>query len=455
MDILKFGYRDDVFHVDADLVSEDSLLDIMNRNKQSDVIYSSDPNLPYIIWYIQNRPIVNDEYTLTVLEYWGVYRSYDVIYRDEKYMKDNMYKPEFVNQPMNTNMSYGLTKLDTFSVEYQKFIDSYTKPDGLLFDSLSISPVPSYETVVDRLQGLNYLFNTAKRNDINIVIAGGYIFKILMGVDGSDAVTPFKGDIEDIDDEDHTRRALDKLNLHQPEVDLFFIDSKPLNVSNYINQVAHEVKSLYHGYTKPWLGYDTDTIVSRSTNAISVILEIMGFQVIRINFILKIYRTYSEVLHGFDLDSSCVGWDGVDVWSIERCRFSLYHGYNTVNPDLMSHHYEYRLAKYATMGISVMVPGIENYNIELDDKTRIDDYLSMLAMYGESSLSRHGGLISLLSLEYVYKTGIIMDDMFDIKETTDFGGHVKYRRSGRTYNSLIKFLYRHKHSNRHIRTYTI
>ncbi|GAF87738.1 unnamed protein product, partial [marine sediment metagenome] len=76
MSTVKFKYDNDIFEVDESLIPIDSLLDIMSRNKQTDVIYSSDPHTPYIIWYIQNRPIISDPYTLTVLDYWSVYRSY-------------------------------------------------------------------------------------------------------------------------------------------------------------------------------------------------------------------------------------------------------------------------------------------------------------------------------------------------------------------------------------------
>lgn len=38
--------------------------------------------------------------------------------------------------------------------------------------------------------------------------------------------------------------------------------------------------------------------------------------------ILRLYRTPAEVLLGFDIDSCCVGYDGTDVWCMERSTFS-------------------------------------------------------------------------------------------------------------------------------------
>lgn len=66
----------------------------------------------------------------------------------------------------------------------------------------------------------------------------------------------------------------------------------------------------------------------------------------KVQVILRLYQTPSEILHGFDVDSCCLGYDGDNVWMTDRCWFALENGYNTVNMDRLSRTYELRLAKY-------------------------------------------------------------------------------------------------------------
>ncbi len=74
---------------------------------------------------------------------------------------------------------------------------------------------------------------------------------------------------------------------------------------------------------------------------------------LRINIKLKLYKTYSEILHGFDLDSDCVGWDGVDVWTTERGRYSLFHGYETLDTDSISESYIDKLASRTKFNMDI------------------------------------------------------------------------------------------------------
>ena len=60
---------------------------------------------------------------------------------------------------------------------------------------------------------------------------------------------------------------------------------------------------------------------------------------------------------GFDVDSCCVGYDGSDVWCLPRAQRALSRRFNLADPERLSPTYETRLAKYATRGFAVAVPG--------------------------------------------------------------------------------------------------
>lgn len=89
----------------------------------------------------------------------------------------------------------------------------------------------------------------------------------------------------------------------------------------------------------------------------------------KVQIVLRIYDTPTEVLVGFDIDCCCCAFDGRDVWVCPRWVSALQSGVNVLNPlhawpNKAS--YEYRLAKYAFRGFAVLVPGLDSNKIDLE-----------------------------------------------------------------------------------------
>ena len=95
--------------------------------------------------------------------------------------------------------------------------------------------------------------------------------------------------------------------------------------------------------------------VFRTQNSITLDIGI-GHKHVKVQFILRLYTSISEVLHGFDVDCSCVGFDGTNFYLTERSKFALENMMNFVDFDRMSPTYENRLVKYADRGFSTYVP---------------------------------------------------------------------------------------------------
>ena len=337
-----------------DNIPENSLLDIIYRNSKEitdvfgfRIVESQNVTIFKAIEYI-NSPYLTrvDRELIEILDYWGVYRSYDIIYRDEKFMRDNLYNIEFLEHSMNTNYYHNLIKIDIsdFAEEYNEYILLNEKPKNLLFQS---NQTPLYIDKFGHIcifsftarmglgkHGYNYkisfLFNIARDCGVKIFIAGGYIFNNLM----------------DITIHEKTKK--------KPDVDIFFVDSDENLILEYIKTVIEYLEAEYYAHG--------ECNVKRTKNTISITNHMFP----EYQFILRIYKTYSEVIHGFDVDCCCIGLDGKDMYMTERCKYAIFNGYNTVNFDLMSPSYEYRLAKYGTRGMSVYIPGIENYTIQRD-----------------------------------------------------------------------------------------
>lgn len=76
--------------------------------------------------------------------------------------------------------------------------------------------------------------------------------------------------------------------------------------------------------------------------------------------ILRLYYCPSEVVHGFDLDSCGVLYDGKNIWATKRTIYSLKEKINYFDPERMSETYAYRLAKYSLRGFEVWLPNFED-----------------------------------------------------------------------------------------------
>ncbi|KAL6076304.1 Ankyrin [Balamuthia mandrillaris] len=86
-----------------------------------------------------------------------------------------------------------------------------------------------------------------------------------------------------------------------------------------------------------------------------------------IQIILRLYKSPAEVLLGFDIDCCTFGFDGKNVWAMERGYRALTKRYNLVNPTRRSSTYESRLLKYAKRGFIVAVPNLDKARVDKDN----------------------------------------------------------------------------------------
>jgi hypothetical protein len=75
-----------------------------------------------------------------------------------------------------------------------------------------------------------------------------------------------------------------------------------------------------------------------------------------VQVILRRYSTVGEVIHGFDLGSSAVLWDGERVILTGLGKFAAEHGANILNLAARRASYEHRLARYFKRGFDLVLP---------------------------------------------------------------------------------------------------
>jgi len=146
-----------------------------------------------------------------------------------------------------------------------------------------------------------------------------------------------------------------------------------------ISQICEALREANAGTTKRGL---SKVLVVRTANAVTIASD--GYRPL-VQIVLRIYSSPAEVLLGFDIDSCCVGYDGKDVWALQRAQRAISRRYNLVDPTRQSKSYEARLVKYARRGFTVAVPGLNRGKI---------DY----SIYG-TPIAKLAGLSKLLRFE--------------------------------------------------------
>lgn len=298
-------------------------------------------------------------------------------------MRENMYRPEYKNDIMNTEPYYDLIKVDnSYWNNLIKKINSNKNlySDHMLFAYVHLEP-----------RTMNEIRNLLNKDILginveNVFVAGGSIFGTL-----------FKAKYKDID--------------------LFIYGLDEEETENKIKEIIKAIRKLR-----------TITGVYRSVNAITIKTTSKYSDVkpvfLEVQIILRLYKTPSEVIHGFDIDSCCMGYDGDNVYMTPRCAYSLSVGYNTINFERLSPSYQYRLLKYARKGMKI-------YDYEFDRRKVIpvknEDFFIDLFLDHDSKnknkvISQYKGVNYLLFGEaYIFNKGnsgwrILIRDSDDISD---------------------------------------
>ncbi len=78
----------------------------------------------------------------------------------------------------------------------------------------------------------------------------------------------------------------------------------------------------------------------------------------KFQIILRCYTSISEILHGFDIPSCAVGFDGESIWMTEMALFTYKSGFNVIDLTRRSTSYESRLNKYLHRGFGIIFPDL-------------------------------------------------------------------------------------------------
>ena len=120
------------------------------------------------------------------------------------------------------------------------------------------------------------------------------------------------------------------------------------NAKKYIDKKTSSQKKT------PNYSYELNCEMIRNNN--TLLINICGKS---LQLIFRLYKSKSEILHGFDLGSSAIGFDGTQVYLTSLGKFCQENSCNIVDSTRRSTTYEYRLEKYFARDFNIVLPCLD------------------------------------------------------------------------------------------------
>jgi len=171
-------------------------------------------------------------------------------------------------------------------------------------------------------------------------------------------------------------------NIYSKDCDVYYenkFNDVPVNetIINFTRKILKILRQYKDKYRPHLLNVNIDKNIHVINNCYTTTLYIGCY---KIQFIMRLYKSVSEILHGFDLGSSAVGFDGSQVYLTTLSKYSYENMVNIIDTTRRSTTYEKRLSKYFYFGFDIIVPHfdfdkyINEYELMKETKKDINEY---------------------------------------------------------------------------------
>ncbi len=189
-----------------------------------------------------------------------------------------------------------------------------------------------------------------KINMDNILIAGGCIGNILIKQNSVRDIDIF---VYGLNTEDATERVGTLINDLSNSYEKYLKERERERDRERLMSNKNSSKSQPKTSKSKKIEYEFKCI--RNKNCISLIYD----EKYVVQIILRIYKDKSEILHGFDLGSSAVGFDGENVYFTSLSKFAYEYSCNIIDTTRRSTTYERRLIKYFKRQFDIILPHMD------------------------------------------------------------------------------------------------
>lgn len=189
----------------------------------------------------------------------------------------------------------------------------------------------------------------SKVNFNNVLIAGGSVSSVLCKEKWDNDLDLF---IYGLSEEEANKKVESLIKEIYSSYEDYLVDEHKKSNKNNKNE-DNKDKQLTQSEIASLMN-DKEVRNVRNKNCIS--LDIDGDKV---QIILRLYESISQILHGFDIGCSGVGYDGKHVYFTSLSKFSYEYMANVVDPSRRSTTYEKRLKKYYDRGFQLILPYLD------------------------------------------------------------------------------------------------
>jgi hypothetical protein len=220
------------------------------------------------------------------------------------------------------------------------------------------------EIFIERLKKENPLIHKLSETSTmdNVLIAGGFVSELLTKSQRYkyDDIDMFIYGLNEESANTKVEQIIQKLfnlyceelieidnKLMQKKIDAYKKDNKGTE-KEIENEIATIVKSFKEKQYNPIFS------MFRSPGAIKINLNRKQYQII-----FRLYGSVDQILHGFDLGSSAVGFNSNGICFTTLSRFCYTYNCNIVDPSHRSPSYESRLVKYFNRGFAIILPELD------------------------------------------------------------------------------------------------
>lgn len=226
----------------------------------------------------------------------------------------------------------------------------------------------------------------------NLFMAGGSITALLTKIP------------DDIKTAEQKRNYYNK-EYYKSDIDLYVYGLNETQANKKMFEIYENIKKVL----------SCDCTCIRSGKVVTIVSE---YPYRHVQIVLRLFDSFAEILHSFDVDSCSVGFDGTDVWSTRRAHYAITNRRNIIDMTRRSITYEYRLKKYNERGYGVVIPEFDkskiNYRIFSKSPSQVSGLARLLILenindnvkqnlYGDVLNMHQGTMYKNLSLKSTYE----------------------------------------------------
>jgi hypothetical protein len=227
------------------------------------------------------------------------------------------------------------------------------------------------------------------------------------------------------------------------DIDFFLVTRNECEAKEMIREFCNWVSKKHREF-----------FITRTNNSVTFVTDKIIYQII-----LRLYHSKEQVLCGFDIGPCCIGYDGKEVYTIQRGLDSLEKRESLILVWFQSESMSYRTFKYRLRGFNPVFPGLKDEHIStilknkhksntlsriiLSDSKKSTDYDTMTSLNPRTPfVHKRNHIYNVILYRMRHDMDVLSDNIDTIFNTENISSErdIIRHQAHETIHSKIKFL---------------